>query len=262
MQQPAPPAPPAAPSAPAWVRLSLGEGTFAFASAEGSELIALDSLTSPVQVRWAVCAGATVHSVAYARKQPRQPAGNGRQTRSNFANEAGDVFRVTGGAAQDDGTCYLTADSGLAFSASRSGGAGRACDPDWLRLASQAKGRNALHCWPLASVSPDVQVVAVEFAVVDTSALASLVLAVPGRLVFQDFPAAYKSAGQDVWRVDDEGHLSPTAFTVLFVGRLRGTWFMGVTWAGGEGEDDYLLVADSADAFRTAKLTYRYWAPN
>jgi hypothetical protein len=204
-----------------------------------------------------------VHRVAYARKQPRLPAGTGRQTRSNFANEAGDVFRVTGSAAQDDGTCYLTADSGLAFSANRAGGAGSgACDPDWLRLASQARGRNALHCWPLAGARPDVQIFAMEFAVVDTSALASLVLAVPGRLVFQNFPATYKGPGQDIWRVDDEGHLSPTAFTVLFVGRLRGTWFMGVTWAGGEGEDDYLLAADSADAFRTVKLTYRYWAPN
>jgi len=81
------------------------------------------------------------------------------------------------------------------------------------------------------------------------------------RLLFADFPARYEGPERDVWRVDDQGEFSPQAFRILFLAPLGRSYTMGLTWAGTEGEDSYLLVADSADGFRTVATVYRYWAP-
>lgn len=89
-------------------RLQLRQGVFGFANAEGTELLALDSVANPTQIRGAVCAGARLYRVAYARRQSRQPAGNGRQVAANFRNEAGDVFRLVGSTPRGDETCYLS----------------------------------------------------------------------------------------------------------------------------------------------------------
>ena len=78
----------------------------------------------------------------------------------------------------------------------------------------------------------------------------------------QDFPATYRGPQQDLWRVEDGGTFSPEGFAIPFIGRLRGTYFVGLTWAGAEGEASLLLVADSARAFRTVRKSYRYWVPN
>jgi hypothetical protein len=36
---------------------------------------------------------------------------------------------------------------------------------------------------------------------------------------------------------------------------------IALTWAGTEGEDSYLLVADSGNVFRSVATSYRYWVP-
>ena len=52
-------------------RHQLRQGVFGFANAEGTELLALDSVSNPTQIRGAVCAGGRVYRVAYARRQSR-----------------------------------------------------------------------------------------------------------------------------------------------------------------------------------------------
>jgi hypothetical protein len=242
--------------------LQLGEGSFGFVSSDGTELVALDSLANPTRIRAALCSRARVFRVSYARKQARGSADNGRQVAANFPNQPGAVFRVAGGKASADETCYLSADSTLVASAAPvNAPAATTCDAARIRRMSQAKHRPVLHCWPLASVQPNVQVIAVQFALVDTSALASLVVVSQDRLLFQDFPATYRGPDSDIWRVDDGGTFSPHAFGILFFCRLRGTYVMALTWAGAESEDSYLLVADSADTFRSVATSYRYWVP-
>jgi hypothetical protein len=204
-----------------------------------------------------------MYRVTYARRQARRPADNGRQVAANFGNARGDVFRVTGGQAQADETCYLTADSSLVAGMVPFGPVtDSTCDGTHTRRAAAIKRRAVLHCWRLGSAGANVAILALQFAVVDTSALASVVIADGEQLFFQDFPASYHGPDQDLWRVEDGGTLSPEAFGILFIGRLRGTYFMGLTWAGAEGEASYLLVADSTAAFRTVTKTYRYWVPN
>jgi hypothetical protein len=243
--------------------VQLRGGSFGFVNVNGSEIIALDSVPDPTVIRAAVCSRAHVYRVAYARKQARQPADNGRQVAANFGNESGDVFRVIGGGARADETCYLSADSGLVAGAvSVRADTGVGCDATRLRQAAQAKHRPVLHCWPLGSVNPHGEILALQFAVIDTSALASIVVADNDQLFFHDLPATYHGPSADVWRVDDNGTFSPDAFGIPFFCRLRDTFVMALTWAGAEGEDSYLLVADSVHAFRAVTQNYRYWAAN
>lgn len=249
------------PPALAAQQVQLGEGTFGFVNADGTELLALDSLDAPARLRVAVCAHARVFRVGYARRQARAAADNGRQIAANFVNQPGDVFRIQGGRASVDETCYLSTDSALVATAESVGEpATTECDATLLRRMAVAKRRAVLHCWPLADAS-DAQIVAVQFGFADTSALASVVVVDRGRLLFDDFPATYRGPDSDIWRADDGGVFSPEAFTVLFVCRLRGAYVMALTWAGAEGEDADLLVADSADAFRRVATAYRYWVP-
>jgi hypothetical protein len=244
-------------------RLQLGAGTFAFADTRGAELLALDSLAAPAVIRAALCSGGGVHPVVHVRHQRAQPASDDRQNAANFAYEAGEVFRVVSGAAPADGTCYLTADSALvAAAAPVAASAAAKCDSTLSRRAARAKGREVVACWPLATAASGAAIYAVEFVTVGPAALASLVLTDPARLLFADFPAKYRGPGQDVWRVDDQGTFSPEGFAILFLGRLRGTYVMGVTWMGEEGENAFLLAADSADALRFVTKSYRYLAPD
>jgi hypothetical protein len=244
-------------------RVQLRDGRFGFVNADGSAVIALDSVPHPALIRAALCSRARVYRVTYARSQTRQPADNGKQVTANFANAAGDVFRIIVGKARADETCYLSADSGLVASAVPvDAHTGPGCDAARLRHASEVKHRPVLHCWPLGSATPNVEMLALQFAVIDTSALASVVVADHDELFFHDLPATYRGPAADVWRVEDNGTFLPDAFGIPFFCRLRGTYVMALTWAGAEGEDSYLLVADSAHTLRTVTQSYRYWGGN
>jgi hypothetical protein len=242
--------------------LQLDEGSFGYVNADGTELLTLDSLRNPTRIRAALCPRGRVVRVAYTRRQSRQTADNGRQTAANFSNDFGDVFRTEGGKASADETCYLSADSVLLAAASPLELAQRgACDTVQIHRIAEAKRRSVLHCWPLGAALRNVQIVAVQFVVIDTSALASLVVLDEKKLYFRDFPATYRGPEESTWRVDDGGEFSPESFGILFFCRLQGVYVMAFTWAGAEGEDSYLDIADSADTFRSRANAYRYWVP-
>ncbi len=241
--------------------LPFNPGTFGLVNGDGTEIIALDALDSPADIRVAQCGDPADYPVAFARHQSPRNASS-RDIAANFANLQGDVFRVLSGQPHGDHTCYLATDSALVATRIPLVRAGLSdCDPGVLRRLAATKQRRVLFCRPMASAPPDVRIVAVQFATIDTNALASLVVVTATQLLFEDFPATYSGPGETTWRVDDEGVFSPRDFAILFLSRVRGIYVMGLTWAGAEGEDAYLLVADSAAAFRTAKSTYRYWSP-
>ena len=236
--------------------------SFGYVNADGSEIIALEAVATPAEIRAAICSGARVSPVSFAREQDQQEGDDGRAVATNFARASGDVFRFLGGNGRANETCYLTADSGLAAAATPvTVRAGRGCDALRLREAALAKGRAVVHCWPLGGTSGGADVLAIQFAVVDTSALASVVVAERDQLLYYDQPATYRGPGGDIWRADDGGTLAPDAFGILFYCRLGTRRVMALTWVGAEGEDSYLLVADSTRTFRTAAQSYRHWAP-
>lgn len=241
--------------------LRLGAGTFGLVNDSGSEIIALDDLAAPKSIRLALCGGTTAYPLAFARHQEAPRDASSRDIADNFANLKGDVFRVSSGQPRGDGTCYLAPDSALVTTRLPLVRAGLAeCEPGVARRIAAVKHRRIVLCRPMASAG-DLRVVAVQFAFVDTNALASIVVATDTQLVFEDFPARYDGPEASTWRVDDGGVFSSRGFAILFLSRARGVYVMGLTWAGAEGEDAFLLVADSANAFRQVQMTYRYWSP-
>jgi hypothetical protein len=200
--------------------------------------------------------------VAYVRTQLRGPADNGRQTAENFANVPGDVFRIVRRRASDSGSCYLTADSGLvAAIAPITEEFFTPCDTAWTRLTSNAKHRAVVSCRLLGTGQDRISIAAVQFATIDTSALASIVVRDGNHIRFQDFAATYTGPEESTWRVDDGGVFEASGFRILWVARVRGVLVLAMSWAGEEGENAYLLAADSAGQFRTVSHTYRYWVP-
>jgi hypothetical protein len=238
----------------------VAQGSFAYVDPSGAQLLALDSLPDPSAIIGALCSGGIALPVRYDRRQARQPNDNGRQVASNFRNDQGDVFRVMRGNAPPDKTCYLSRDSALLANA-------RAitvrepsdCSPAYAARVATAKRRQMIHCWHIATTPAHREVLAVQFANVDTNALASLVVVGDSSLVFKDFPAVHSD--ESTWRVDDGGVFSPKDFDILFVAEMPYGYVMAIAWAGAEGESCELLIADSPGVFRTLITGYRYWAP-
>ena len=242
-------------------RLTL-QGTFAYADSSGTQLLALGPLADPSKVVGAVCSGGSVLPARYDRRQRGERDDSRRQIVTNFNRERGIVFRLTGGKARPDETCYLSADSALLAKAIGVTPLGLPpCSPPQVSRLATAKQREVVHCWRFATTAPDAELVAAQFATIDSNALAGLVLVRDTSLLFQDFPAVYRGPDESVWRVDDQGRFSPRDLAVLFVARVSQAYVMAITWAGAEGESDELVLADSTDTFRTVVRDYRYWVP-
>jgi hypothetical protein len=222
-------------------------------------LLALGSLADPSKIVGAVCSGGPALPARYDRRQGGQKDDSHRQIVSNFSREEGNVFRLLQGKARPDETCYLSADSALLAKAVSVTPLGLStCSPSQSSRLAASKHRQVVHCWRLAQTPIDAELLAVQFATIDSNALASLVVVRDSSLLFQDFPAVYRGPDESVWRVDDEGIFSPEAFAILFVAQLSHAYVMAITWAGAEGESDELLVSDSTDTFRTVIRDYRY----
>jgi len=240
----------------------LTEGTFAFADSDGSQLMALDSLAQLSTIRGAICSGGVTVPARYDHRATRQAADNGRQTAYNFANQQGNVFRVSAGKATPNQTCYLSADSLLIANARAAAMRKPAdCSTDRVSRIAAAKHRQVIHCWDIGIAPSGVEIAAAQFADIDSTALASLVVVRDSSLWFQDFPAVRHANDPSTWRVDDDGVFSPTSFDVLFVATLPDGLVIAITWAGPEGQDAYLLRTDSTPNLRTLSTAYRYWSP-
>src|SRR5205807_3263232 len=140
------------------------------------------------------------------------PDGFANPIAANFAKLRGDVFRVLGARARPDQTCYVTGDSALVATRVRFDSTAQDdCGPRLEHRLMAVRRLRLRHCWPMAD-APSVRVVAAQFVPADTTALASLVVVTPTRLLFEDFPAGYHGPGTASWRVDDGGIFSPEPF--------------------------------------------------
>jgi hypothetical protein len=237
-------------------------GAFGYVDSSGTELLALDSLPSPSNVRGAICAGAAVQPVRYDRWQARRPEDNGRQNAYNFRNERGQIFRLGQGHATPNASCYLSPDSALVANArSVTRRTPDECAPASVARIAAVKKREVVHCWHIADASARLAVLAVQFVAIDSNALASLVVVGDSSLLFDDFPAVSNKVEGSTWRVDDGGVFSPGDIDVLFVAAMPYGFVMATAWGGAEGESCALLVANPGGVFRGLDKGYRYQAP-
>ncbi|MFO0096178.1 MAG: hypothetical protein ACK54K_17960 [Gemmatimonadaceae bacterium] len=258
--------------------LTLAPGTFAFADASGTRLLALEDVATPAAMRAAICAGAPARPVVADGRQPTGTHDSGRQTAANFSEQAGARFRVSGAPVPAGESCYLTADAALvagllpftppptpSTGTRRPARPAGGCDTTLTAPVAAARARPVAQCWPLGAVPGGPTMFVVRFVTRDTNALARLVALDGAARWYHDFPAVDHGNGESVWRLDDGGVFPADAMRIRFVSRVRspvrGVLLVGMTWDGTEGETAYLLAADFSGTFRTLTQTYRYTAP-
>ena len=123
------------------------------------------------------------------------------------------------------------------------------------------RDRPVVHCWPLAQLAAEKQVALLEFERRGTDALASLVFVDGSRTMFADVHAEYRGPGEDLWRIDDGGVLSPQGLKIVCV-LQRGDWYaLGTAWAGAEGRVLSLWVSEGGERFTKVLSDYWYQAP-
>jgi hypothetical protein len=237
-------------------------GGFGLQDPSGSRLLLLPTMARPELLKTALCSGGHRVPVQFARRKPEGANANGRQTSRNFDKLAGSVFTVLGNPVDPDALCFLASDSLLTGSTilSFTAAAEPGTCPQPGRFAT-LRDRPVVHCWTIARMSPERQVVLVEFERREKDALASLVLVDGSRALFADIPAEFRGPGQDLWRVDDGGVLSPSGLKIVCALQRGAVYALGTAWAGAEGQLLSFWISSGTDRFTKVINDYWYQAP-
>jgi hypothetical protein len=237
-------------------------GGFGLPDQGGTRLLLIPYLARPELINTALCSDGRRVPVQFVRRQVEASNSGGRQTWHSLDKLAGSVFAVIGGTVDPDVPCFLASEALLA------GAAVLTMAPPESPGACLQRGRFAtlrdrqvVHCWPVARLVPDKQVVLLEFERRGKDALASLVVIDGSRTIFADLHAEFRGPGEDLWRADDEGVLSPQGFTIVCA-LQRGGWLaLGTDWAAFEGRSLSLWISADNDRFTRVIGDYWYQAP-
>jgi hypothetical protein len=236
-------------------------GGFGLSNQTGTHLLLTADLAAPELLKTALCAGRRF-PVRFNRRQVEGKNDNGRQTPYNFDNLAGSVFTVLAGKVDPAATCFLASEQLLAGATSLNitAPAGSGVCLQRGRFAT-LRERQVIHCWPLAQAAPGKQLALLEFARRGKDALAAVVFVNGARTSFADYPAEVRGPGEDLWRVDDGGGLSPDGFEIVCVVQRGGWYALAIAWAGSEGRSLSLWVSDGSERFTEVLSDYWYHVP-
>jgi hypothetical protein len=239
-------------------------GAFGFPDPSGTRLLTVSDLLQPAMLHTALCSDGRRFSVQFERRQAEREGHNGRQTPYNFDKLAGNVFTVLQGKIETGASCFLASDpllsSATLLPAELPAGSGE-CDPDVRRRLASSRSRQVVNCRLIARLPADRRLDLVEFARQDKDALASVVLIDRERMIFADYQAVFREEGEDLWRVDDVGVVSPKDFEIVFL-LQRGTFYaLGVRWHGTEGASLAVFVSNGDNRFTQVIKDYWYRAP-
>jgi hypothetical protein len=238
-------------------------GAFALADRNGSRLLVTAPMMNPERFTSAVCAGNARLTVKFVRHQDASPKDSGRMVAENFDHMAGTLYQAVSGRTNDGATCFLAADGfldGATVESPRRLGRPRGCDSSENRRLASIRMRGVIRCWTIIQLPAEATITVVEFAHVGDSALGSMVVNNDRSSVFADYPAQYR-AGEDVWRVDDKGVLSPNDFNVVAVIRRANGYALAVSWSGSEGDLLSLFVPAEGEQLNEVINQFWYRAP-
>ena len=237
-------------------------GGFALPDQRGRRLIVISKLAQPERLKAALCSGRRA-SVQFERRQAAGANSDGRQTSQRFDALPGSVFTVLeNNPVEPDTPCFLSSDALVTGSEVLSIAApegSEACRQPG-RFA-KLRDRPVINCWPLARLGRAAHVALLEFERRGKDALASVVVVDGSRTMFADVPAEFRGTGEDLWRVDDGGVLSPQDITIVCALQRNGWFALGTAWAGAEGRLLSLWIADGSDRFTKVINDYWYQAP-
>jgi hypothetical protein len=219
-------------------------GAFAFSNPAGTEFIVLHDVPNPERLRSAICSG-NVKPIAFARQQ--NGTGWDRHEPEQFALLTGSVFRVVNGGANPGDACVLAPESlltGAQVVYTQHPSRYSPCAAADLRRIQSVHDRRVHTCWALGTVQPRGSITAVEWERQDADALASIVIEVDGRAMAIDLSAKFTRAGEDLWRVDDEGKFGAEGITIPFLIRRGGVFMIPMRWNGAESVSLSVFVSD------------------
>jgi hypothetical protein len=245
-------------------RSSAEYGAFALPDQTGARLIATAGMPHASDVRKAFCTDGRSVRVRFDHRQVERKGNSGRQAPSEFDKLAGDVFLVAGARVAVEASCFLVGNGWLTGATSlplRASGDRAGCGDGVEARLAKAKGRAVTRCFALKRLGKAGQIVLAEFARAGTSALASTVVIDGERLYFGDYPAQFRGAGRDLWRVDDGGELSADGFEIIFVAQRGARQAVGVSWAGTEGRALALFTSASGNGLNRVLADYWYQMP-
>jgi hypothetical protein len=239
-------------------------GAFAFPDNAGNRLLAVAELSRPDQFKTALCDGSGRVTIRFEHQQKAREGGTRRQTPGNFDALAGSVYRIVGSRVDSSETCFLACDSFLAAAnqipVERSN-ASEQCDPVIRGRVVSARARDVVNCWIIGRLPAKGQIVLVEFARLGKDALAAVALLAQGRVAIADYPGTYRGPGEDVWRVEDGGVLSPDDFRVVLLLQRGDIYSIGIRWSGAEGANLAMFVCTAGNRFTKVLRDYWYRAP-
>ena len=240
--------------------VSGSHGAFAFPNRDGTELIVRHDVPNAANYRTAICGGRLL-PIRFVRQQTGagMPAAD-RDVPAQFPKLVGTVFQVLERGAGPDDTCFVAVTSLIEKAELvpvRARPQQAKCTEAEQRRVAALRERRIESCWSIAAE----HVMIVQYARIQKDALASLVVLTPAAPITIDFPATFRSAGEDLWRVDDGGVFSPEGINVAFVLRRDGVYLVGLDWRGAEGSFLPLYAAVPGGSAQKVLADYWYRAP-
>lgn len=244
---------------------------FGFADETGSHILVTSqedgSGKQMESLNTAIGNGGQVLAVKFEKRQAGSENSNGRELANNFANLAGWVYTVEGGAAKPDDTYYL-ADSArfppaalLELQPADPAAPQLAAGDPVRKSIAAVKHREIQSAWKLADLAQNRELYLVQFTRQDKDMLFSLILNEDGKLSFMDYPAVIENDEYSVWRVDDGGEIRPEMFSLLFAAQSADGLLLGLNWWGAEGVNSFFLL-QQGNAFKELEIQYgRYTSP-
>jgi hypothetical protein len=234
---------------------------FGFCDLDGRKALLLaDSLADPGQFSAVVDSDHNIAWSMYLKKQKEDNEDNGRQNEYNFSHCKGYLYTIKNKtAAVGSSVVFMTA----GFVSQRKIFVMNPPAKKELPVRIQSriekeKGRKIKDYRCLTIPGKDSSIYIFEFENKSDSALASLAFITPGKIVYQDFPAAYNDVS--TWRVDDGGNFGVEYFNLLAVFSKDGKLEIVTDWPGAEGfVTEYLKEKDGV--FKSVKGQSRYTAP-
>jgi hypothetical protein len=199
-------------------------------------------------------------TIKYLRAQEKNEKDNGRLTAQNFDNLAGYIFEITQGTAKENETYYLINDEFNVKSILDSQKGNQAeIDAAAKEEIEKIKNRKVKSSWEIGVLGSDKTIYLILFERENDDMLASIVMKIPAKFVFKDYPAKYNASS--TWRVDDGGSVYPDLFSILFASETESGIVLAIKWAGAEGENTTLFI-ENGDKFEELNIgTSRYTSP-
>lgn len=248
------------------------ENVFGFAEESGKNLITIQSensstLANPQEFNVAIGNNGEIVKVKFVKRQEANSEDTLRQTIYNFNNMAGYIYAAQEGEFIPNKTYLLSKDSIInedaliKLKSTRNmesiGGYYQKVDTETIEKIEAIKNRKITESSLISETEDNAKICLFVFARKDDDMLASIAYIEGDKVVFKDYPAKYDE--MSTWRVDAGDQ--PGLFEVLFLANSNEGFLLGLTWAGPEGENDFVLKAVNGAFQETDLKSSRYWAP-